>query len=86
MPDYSETVVKIRKDGALVIAPEQLAQAHIKDGSSVRPWVENRELRIRPLHAILGQIQERLRPYVAGLTVEQFIAEKRAEAARQNRG
>jgi F0F1-type ATP synthase membrane subunit b/b' len=46
--------------------------------------LDNGELRIRPIAAVLAEVQAMVAPYLraSGDTVDQFIADKRAEAAR----
>lgn len=78
---------KLDSAGRLLVPAELRESLGLKPGSSVVLRVENGELRIVSQREVLRRIQEMLRPLVPeGVSlVDEFIAERRAEAAREDR-
>lgn len=71
--------------GRLQLRAEVRKELGLSDGDAVRISVENGELRVRSLRAVVAGIQAETRQYVPeGVSlVDEFIAERRAEAARE---
>ncbi len=79
---------KLDSAGRLLVPAELRESLGLRPGSSVVLRVENGELRIVSQREVLRRIQEMLRPLVPdGVNlVDEFIAERRAEAAREDQG
>ena len=78
--------LKIAPDGRFVIpAAARAAMDLNEDGTVTATLHEDGELRIISYRAAIRRIQEMLKPYRSetGSIVDEFIAEKRAEAARE---
>lgn len=74
-------------NGRLSIPAKQRKALGLENGGMVVSTLENGELRIRPIGAVIAEIQAMVAPYrkASGDTVDQFIADRRAEAAREER-
>jgi bifunctional DNA-binding transcriptional regulator/antitoxin component of YhaV-PrlF toxin-antitoxin module len=72
-------------NGRLSIPAKQRRALGLEKGGVVVSTVENGELRIRTMQAVLDELRARLAPALkaSGDTVEQFIADRRAEAQRE---
>jgi bifunctional DNA-binding transcriptional regulator/antitoxin component of YhaV-PrlF toxin-antitoxin module len=72
-------------NGRLSIPAKQRQALGLENGGMVVSTLENGELRIRPVAVVLAEIQAMVAPYIkaSGDTVDQFIADRRAEAARE---
>jgi AbrB family looped-hinge helix DNA binding protein len=76
---------RIGAGGRLVIPVEIRRQLGLEEGEPVIMRVEDGELRLLTLDESINRVQERMKPYVRpGISeVDDFIAERRAEAARE---
>lgn len=77
--------IKMAANGRLSIPAKQRKALGLENGGMVVSTLENGELRIRPIAAVLAELQAMVAPYLkaSGDTVDQFIADRRAEAARE---
>ena len=71
--------------GRLQVPSEMRRLLGLSDGDTVIMEVVNGELHVRPLREALARVRELLRPYrpESGSVVDEFIAERRAEAAKE---
>jgi antitoxin PrlF len=71
--------------GRLQVPAEMRRLLGLSDGDTVIMEVVNGELHVRPLREALARVRELLRPYrsESGSVVDEFIAERRAEAAKE---
>lgn len=76
---------KVVHGGRLILPAEVRREMELKDGDTVTLEFEDGELRIISPHIALMKFREEIRRYVPeGVSlVDEFIAEKRAEAARE---
>src|SRR5690349_724088 len=82
---YDSQPIRMSPNGRLSIPAKQRKALGLENGGMVVSTLDNGELRIRPIAAVLAEVQAMVAPYVkaSGDTVDQFIADKRAEAARE---
>jgi AbrB family looped-hinge helix DNA binding protein len=80
------------ENGRLSIPAKQRKQLGLEQGGMVVTQVENGELRIRPVRAVLAELQDKVSGLLAAagikpgtLISEELIANRRAEAAREER-
>jgi bifunctional DNA-binding transcriptional regulator/antitoxin component of YhaV-PrlF toxin-antitoxin module len=75
--------IRMAANGRLSIPAKQRKALGLENGGMVVSTVENGELRIRTVKAVLDELRARLAPYLkaSGDTVDQFIADRHAEAA-----
>ena len=80
-------LVKVAGNGRLSIPAKQRKLIGLDDGGLVVARVEDGELRLRPVRAVLADIQARVSEHLAGSgeTVDRFLADRREEAARDER-
>jgi len=77
--------VRMAANGRLSV-PARLRKAlGLQKGGVVVLSLQDGELRIRPISTVLEEIQAMVAPYLksSGDTVDQFLADRRAEAARE---
>ena len=76
---------RIVSGGRLQIPADVRKELGLADGDNVRIEVVDGELRVRSYHAVIKAIQAEVRKYVpAGVSlVDELIADRRAEAARE---
>jgi AbrB family looped-hinge helix DNA binding protein len=75
---------RVNEQGRLVIPSELRAAAGIKPGSEVVLEACDGEVRIRNVDAAVTRVQEKYRRLARGRKiVDEFLAERRAEAARE---
>jgi bifunctional DNA-binding transcriptional regulator/antitoxin component of YhaV-PrlF toxin-antitoxin module len=81
---YDSQPIRMSPNGRLSIPAKQRKALGLENGGMVVSTLDNGELRIRPIAAVLAEVQAMVAPYLraSGDTVDQFIADKRAEAAR----
>lgn len=79
---------KLDSAGRLLVPAEVREVLGLKPGSSVALHVEKGELRIVSQREVLRRLHDLMRPLVpeGGSAVDEFIAERRAEAARDDQG
>ena len=89
---HDRQVVRMSETGRLSIPAKQRKQLGLEDGGMVVTRVENGELRIRPVRTVLAEVQEKVSGLLAAAGVkpgtlisEELIADRRAEAARDER-
>jgi antitoxin PrlF len=77
--------IRMAANGRLSIPAKQRKALGLEKGGLVVATVENGELRIRTVKAVLDELRERLAPYLkaSGDTVDRFIADRHAEAERE---
>jgi AbrB family looped-hinge helix DNA binding protein len=80
-------LVKVAGNGRLSIPAKQRKLLGLDDGGMLVARVENGELRLRPVRAVLAEIQAEVHKHMAGSgeTVDRFLADRREEAAREER-
>ena len=85
MADQKNIPIKMAANGRLSIPAKQRKALGLENGGIVVSTVENGELRIRTMKAVLEEIRERLAPCLkaSGDTVDQFITDRHAEADRE---
>lgn len=79
--------LKIAPDGRFVIPAAARAAMELDEDGTVTATLQDGELRIISPRAAIRRIQEMLKPYRSetGSVVDELIAERRAEAAREER-
>ena len=84
---YDNQPIRMSPNGRLSIPAKQRKALGLENGGMVVSTLDNGELRIRPIAAVLAEVQAMVAPYLraSGDTVDEFIADKRAEAAREER-
>jgi bifunctional DNA-binding transcriptional regulator/antitoxin component of YhaV-PrlF toxin-antitoxin module len=77
--------IRMAANGRLSIPAKQRKALGLENGGMVVSTLENGELRIRTVKAVLDELRQRLAPYLraSGDTVDQFIADRHAEADRE---
>jgi bifunctional DNA-binding transcriptional regulator/antitoxin component of YhaV-PrlF toxin-antitoxin module len=77
--------IRMAPNGRLSIPAKQRKALGLENGGMVVSTLENGELRIRTVKAVLDELRQRLAPYLraSGDTVDQFIADRHAEADRE---
>lgn len=85
-------VVRMSENGRLSIPAKQRKQLGLEDGGMVVTRVENGELRIRPVRAVLTELQNKVAGLLAAAGVkpgtllsDELVADRRAEVAREER-
>lgn len=78
-------VLKVAPDGRFVIPAAARAAMELDEEGKVTAFVEDGILKLVSPRVAIRQIQEMLKPYRSetGSIVDEFIAERRAEAARE---
>lgn len=87
---HEKQIVRMSENGRLSVPAKQRKQLGLEEGGMVVTHVENGELRIRPVRAVLAELQDKVSGLLAAAGVkpgtllsEELIAERRAEAARE---
>ena len=77
--------IRMAANGRISIPAKQRKALGLEKGGLVVATVENGELRIRTVKAVLDELRERLAPYLkaSGDPVDRFIADRHAEAGRE---
>jgi bifunctional DNA-binding transcriptional regulator/antitoxin component of YhaV-PrlF toxin-antitoxin module len=85
LADRENLPIRMAANGRLSIPAKQRRALGLEKGGVVVSTVENGELRIRTMQAVLDELRARLAPSLkaSGDTVGQFIADRRAEAERE---
>jgi AbrB family looped-hinge helix DNA binding protein len=85
-------VVRMSENGRLSIPAKQRKLLGLEDGGMVVTRVENGELRIRPVRAVLVELQNKVSSLLAAAGAkpgtrlsDELIADRRAEVAREER-
>jgi len=83
--DVKEWSTKVTSGGRVVLPAEVRAALGLTDGTSVRIRLDDRQVVIVPFMEILRKIQEKWRRLIPQdrSMVDEFIAERRAEAERE---
>ena len=78
-------IVRVSDNGRLSIPAKQRKQLGIENGGVVIVSVENGELHVRPVRAVLAELQDKVGQYLSGSgeSVERFLADRREEAAKE---
>lgn len=84
---YEQQPIKVSPTGRLSIPAKQRRALGLEGGGMVVATVQDGELRIRTVKAVIAEIQALLAPYRAdnGGGSEALIRERREEAAREDR-
>jgi AbrB family looped-hinge helix DNA binding protein len=89
---HERQIVRMSENGRLSIPARQRKQLGLEEGGMVVTRVENGELRIRPVRAVLAEVQEKVSGLLAAAGIkpgtmlsEELIADRRKEAARDER-
>lgn len=79
---------KIGPGGRVLISPSLLKTVGLREGSDVQVVADKNEIRIIPRDAVIARIQDLVAQYVPeGVSlVDELIAERRREAAREEQG
>ena len=86
MPDGTAMTVEVSEDGKLSLPAEQRRLLGVEHGGVVVLTVDNGELRIRTIQAVIAEIQKLAAPYRgAGNVVDDFIRERYEEEAAEQR-
>jgi AbrB family looped-hinge helix DNA binding protein len=82
---YDNQPIRVSANGRFSIPAKQRKALGLENGGMVVSTVENGELRIRTVKAVLKELQARIAPYLkaSGDTVDQFIVDRHTEAARE---
>ena len=80
-----QTATKVDRHGRIVIPAEYRRALGLREGDPVTVQLDDGELRILTRAQAIRRAQEILAPYLAGKPspVDELIAERRAEAARE---
>ena len=79
--------VRMAANGRLSVPAKFRKALGLEEGGMVVLSLQDGEIRIRPVGVVLAEVQALVAPYLkaSGDTVEHFLADKRAEAAREER-
>ena len=82
---HEAIMVRVSDNGRLSIPAKQRKLLGIENGGVVVVSVENGELHVRPVRAVLAELQDKVSQYLAssGENVERFLADRREEAAKE---
>ena len=85
MAERENLPIRMAANGRLSIPAKQRRALGLEKGGVVVSTVENGELRIRTMQAVLDELRARLAPSLkaSGDTLDRFIADRRAEAERE---
>ncbi len=80
-----QTATKVDRHGRIVIPAEYRRALGLREGDPVTVQLDDGELRVLTRAQAIRRAQEILAPYLAGKPspVDELIAERRAEAARE---
>ena len=80
-----QTATKVDRHGRIVIPAEYRRALGLREGDPVMVQLDDGELRVLTRAQAIRRAQEILAPYLAGKPspVDELIAERRAEAARE---
>ena len=80
---HETCVVRVAANGRLSVPAKQRKQLGLENGGLVVLRVEGDDLHIRPVRAVLAELQERVRRALPDShdVVDRFIADRRKEAA-----
>ena len=76
-------VLKVSETGHLDLPENVRISMGLEHGGQVSAWVEEGELRIRPLASVLDDLQEEASKILAGDSVDRFLADRRRDEARE---
>jgi antitoxin PrlF len=77
--------VRMARNGRLSVPAKFRKALGLEDGGMVVLSLQDGEVRIRPIGVVLAEVQAMVAPYLkaSGDSVEQFLADKRAEVVRE---
>ena len=83
--DDESTMVRLSETSRISILARQRKAIGLEEGGIAVARVENGEIRIRPVRAVLTELQAKVRQHLAhsGESVDRFLADRREEAARE---
>ena len=81
---HDRILVKLAENGRLSIPARQRRLLNLERGGLMVAEVQDGELRLRPARTVLAELRDKVTADLArsGDSVDQFIADRRAEAAR----
>lgn len=82
--DGESVTVRVAENGRLSIPAKQRKLLGIENGGMVVAKVQNGELRLRPVRAVINELQDEVGRYLSGSgeSAERLIADRRAEAKK----
>jgi AbrB family looped-hinge helix DNA binding protein len=82
---YKNLPVRMAANGRLSVPAKFRKALGLEEGGMVVLSLQDGEIRIRPVGVVLAEVQAIVAPYrqASGDTVEQFLADKRVEVARE---
>ncbi len=83
-----ETVmVRVSETGRISIPAKQRKAIELEEGGIAVERVDNGEIPIRPVRAVLAELQAKAREHLvnSGETVDRFLADHREEASHEER-
>lgn len=85
VPKHNDLPARMAPNGRLSVPAKFRKALGLESGGVVILSLRDGEIRIRPIQAVLAEIQAMVAPYLktSGDTVEQFLADRRAEAAQE---
>ncbi len=83
---HDRTLVKLARNGRLSIPVRQRRLLNLEHGGLMVAEVHDGELRLRPARTVLAELRDKVSADLArsGDSVDQFIADRRVEAARDD--
>lgn len=83
---HESTVIRVAENGRLSIPAKQRKLMGLEGGGMVVARVENGELHLRPVKALLTELQARVRQHLGGSgeSMERLLADRREEASRED--
>ena len=78
-------VLNVSEAGHLDLPADLRKSMGIENGGPVSVWIENGELRVRAVADILAELQAEGSRIQANDSVDRFLADRREEAAREDR-
>jgi AbrB family looped-hinge helix DNA binding protein len=83
---HDRTLVKLAPNGRISIPARQRRLLNLEHGGLLVAEVQDGELRLRPARTVLAELRDKVSADLArsGDSVDRFIADRRAEAARED--
>ena len=77
---------RVSGSGKLNLPAQYRKALGLEQGGAVRIGLVDGEIRIRSVETVMNQLSAKVRGVLKDDSVEQFLADKRADAARENEG
>jgi AbrB family looped-hinge helix DNA binding protein len=83
---HEQTLVKLAQNGRISIPARQRRLLNLEHGGLLVAEVQDGELRLRPARMVLAELRDKVSADLtrSGDSVDQFIADRRAEAAGED--